>query len=82
MQAKYEDGKTAQVGDTGSFTYGDNVGHGYRYDGIVTRINEAGRLEIRTVDTNYPVTLIMADQVIFEAVKPQDVGPQIWPPGS
>ena len=81
MQAKYEDGKTARVGDAGSFTYGDNVGGGYRYDGTVTAISETGRLEIRDTDHS-PITLIMADQVIFEPVQPQDVGPQVWPPGS
>jgi len=64
MQPKYEDGKTARVGDTGSFTYGNDDG-GYRYDGIVTNISKTGRLEIRTVD-GYPVTLIMADQVIHQ----------------
>jgi hypothetical protein len=78
MQAKYEDGREAQIGDAGMFTYGDNVGGGYRYDGIVTKISETGRLEIRTIE-DYPVALIMADQVIFEPVKPQDVGPQVWP---
>lgn len=82
MLAKYEDGKTARVGDAGSFTYGDNVGGGYRYDGVVTHINERGRLEIREADTGYPVALIMADQVNFEAVKSQDVGPQDFPSGS
>ena len=64
MQAKYEDGKVANIGDAGNFTYGDNVGGGYQYDGVVTHISETGRLEIRTVD-GYPVALIMADQVIF-----------------
>lgn len=80
MQAKYEDGRTAQVGDAGKFTYGDEGG-GYLYEGTVTAISETGRLEIRDTD-NSPVTLIMADQVIFEPVQPQDVGPQVWPPGS
>ena len=64
MQAKYEDGKVAKVGDAGSFTYGENAGGGYRYDGVVTEISETGRLELRTSD-GYPVALIMADQVIF-----------------
>ena len=81
MQAKYEDGREARVGDAGMFTYGDNVGGGYRYDGIVTKISDTGRLEIRDWDDS-PVALIMADQVNFEPVQPQDVGPQDFPGGS
>ena len=77
MQAKYEDGRIAQVGDAGTFTYGDNEG-GYLYEGVVTKISETGRLEIRDY-ADRPVTLIMADQVMFIPAKPQDVGPQDWP---
>jgi hypothetical protein len=77
---QYEDGREAQVGDAGMFTYASD-GQGYLYDGTVAAISETGRLEIRGYDGS-PVTLIMADQVIFEPAKPQDVGPQYWPPRS
>ncbi len=76
-EAFYEDGYEVKLGDTGTFAYAAD-GQGYLYEGTVILVTDLGRL---TVEGPVPA-LLMADQVKFEPVKPQDIGPQVWSPGS